>query len=137
MSIPPGSDGKSSLETPPPGDTQVIDLHDPDVSAAIDSANAKEAGRARRRSTPPPLPSGSGGLANEAGSPPGRAPRSTAFYATILLVCLAVGVGGGLIVAMSSRKAPPHSKAAPSASAAPGVITIPVVEVDDDPDSGP
>lgn len=160
MKTPPGkSDGEQGMETPAPGETQVIDLLDPDVSAAIETAKdemeatreAEEAAAAVRRSLPPPLPpevrASHAPSAPPAAPPapglaassvaPAAAPRSTAFYAVVLLVCLVLGVGGGIVVAMSARKAPAPAAGAPSAQAAPGVITIPVVEVDDNPDSGP
>ena len=66
------------------------------------------------------------------------APRSNAFYAVALLVFLAVGIGGGVLVAMRLGKAPAAQAPAPSAAKAQAtVITIPVVEVADDVDGGP
>jgi hypothetical protein len=125
----------------PTGDTQVIDLRDVELVAQAE----------HERSLPPPLPPSI--RASRVPSEPPYAPsvhrdpaprapappRSNAFYGVALLVFLVVGVGGGLIVAMALRKSPPPASAqtaAATAGAQATVITIPTVEVDDDPDGG-
>jgi hypothetical protein len=135
----------SPLETPAPGDTQLIDLDDVELSAADGVSASADSSRA----APPPLPpealapprSSVGAVVRASASvaPPAR---STGFFLGAILVCLVIGVGGGIAVAMSSlRKAPASapasaSSAASSGKAAPGVITIPTVTVDDEPSSG-
>ena len=105
-----------------PGDTQVINLEDVDVSA-IESS---------KRLAPPPLPP-------EAASPsmvpsmppPAPAPkRGAGFYVALLVGFVVIGVAGGIVAAKALRK---PEAATPS----PGVITIPTVEMDDAPDAGP
>ena len=131
---------------PAPGDTQVIDLQDVELLVA-----AQE----QQRSLPPPLPpevrashipsepapaSLPPAAPSPSFAPPSMAPapagRSTAFYLVAVLAFLVVGVGGGLVVAMKMRKPPSAAGSTPSASGQAAVITIPTVEVDDDPDSG-
>lgn len=148
------------MKPPPPkpgtrpaaaGDTQVIDLQDVELLVAQTEQ--------QQRSLPPPLPPEirashvpseppPGSLPPQSSQPPlsnapsfyppsqaPAPPRSTAFYAVALLVFLAVGIGGGVVVGLTFRKAP---SAAPTPTAKPqaAVITIPTVEVDDDPDGG-
>ena len=151
----PSGPKPNDLPIPASGDTQVIDLQDVDLSDLP------------RGTAPPPLPQQfvappSGGEQARVSQPPPASlspltpaspPRTTGFYVMILLACLAVGIGGGVVVAMSLRKGPApagahggqargaqaaseQGAAAPSAhpaettgSAQPGVITIPVVEV--------
>jgi hypothetical protein len=137
---------KSPLETPAPGDTQLIDLSDVELSVATALSAKAETAVESSRAAPPPLPP-------EAFAPPpssvgAAAPaRSTGFFVGAILVCLLIGVGGGIAVAMSSLRKPPASaspaassgKSAPAVSggkSAPAVITIPTVTVDDDPNSG-
>jgi hypothetical protein len=145
---------KSSDRPAATGDTQVIDLRDVELLVAPAE---------HQRSLPPPLPPE---IASHVPSQPPQPPRasepplhalsvhpdpapqapapprsnaSNAFYAVALLVFLVVGVGGGLIVAMALRKSPPPAlaqAAAPTARPQATVITIPTVEVDDDPDGG-
>lgn len=124
------------------GETTTVDLAD--VQLTLENA---------KRGGPPPLPpevaapSSSPSVpppASMGSATPSMAPaapaRSNTFYVVIVLVVLAVGVGAGAVVAMSARK-PAETQAAPAASqgkaAAPGVITIPTVEVVDGPDAGP
>jgi len=148
MKPPPPKD--SNRQAAPVGDTQVIDLKDVELLVA----QAEQS----QRSLPPPLPPEirashvpseppPGSQPPQASQPPlshapsfypsqaPAAPRSTAFYAVALLVFLVVGIGGGVLVAVTLRKAP---SVAPTPSARPqaAVITIPTVEVDDDPDGG-
>ena len=135
---------------PSSGDTQVIDLQDVELLVA----QAEQ-----QRSLPPPLPPEirashvpseppPGSQAPQASQPPlshapsfypasqaPPPPRSTAFYAVALLLFLVVGIGGGVAVAVTFRKAPSVAPA-PTGKPQAAVITIPTVEVDDDPDSG-
>jgi hypothetical protein len=135
------------------GDTQVIDLQDVELLVAAQSEGALQAGE-HQRTLPPPLPpevrashvpSEPPGVSQPPASPsfypqapPPAPPRSTGFYLVALLAFLVVGVGGGVVVAMTLRKAPPAPgrERAPEAKPQAAVITIPVVEVNDDPDSG-
>jgi hypothetical protein len=148
----PKSDRPTGLVPPgAAGDTQVIDLQDVELLVAAQTEAAEQA--EHQRSLPPPLPpeirashvpSEPPQISQPPGSqapsfypqpPAATPPRSTGFYLVALLVFLAVGIGGGLFVAMTLRKAP---SAAPTPSAKPqaAVITIPVVEMNDDPDGG-
>ena len=127
----------SDPQGPAAGDTQVIDLQDVQLLVAQQE---------HQRSLPPPLPPEVRAshvppeppeVHEAAFAPPSEAPapRSTAFYAVALLVFLTIGVGGGVVVAMTLRKAP-SAAPAPSAKPQAAVITIPTVEMDDDPDGG-
>lgn len=124
------------------GETQSIDLKDVELLLAEAT---------RDRSLPPPLPPEVRASHVPSAPPPPIAPmaqqasiapepaagRSTAFYVVALVAFLVVGVGGGLLVAVKLRKAPaPVVVAIPSANPQAAVITIPTVEVDDDPDGG-
>ncbi len=118
---PPSSKPPSSA-----GETQTIDLQDVELLLAEAS---------RERSLPPPLPPEV--RASHVPSAPPPAGRSTAFYVVVLMAFLVVGVGGGLLVAVKLRKPPaPVVVAIPGANPQAAVITIPTVEVDDDPDGG-
>lgn len=79
---------------------------------------------------PPPLPS----LAPPA---PSRGPM---FYVGALVGVLVLSAAVGTVVALSRRRPAPPTAAMPAASgatAAPKVITIGTIEMDDNPDSGP
>ena len=134
------------------GETQSIDLHD------VELLLAEAASGSRERSLPPPLPPEvrASHVPEPPAPPPPVAPsvapvgppqtslapeapagRSTAFYVVALVAFLVVGVGGGLLVAVKLRKpAAPTVTVIPSANPQAAVITIPTVEVDDDPDAG-
>ena len=88
-------------------------------------------------SQPPPAPSASFAPLPP---PPSMAPpapsRGPMFYVGILVGVLVVSAAVGTIVALSRRRAP-VATSAPTASAAPKVITIGTIEMDDNPDSGP
>jgi hypothetical protein len=125
---------KSSLETPAPGDTQLLDLGDVELSVA----EALQAKAESLRAAPPPLPPeafappssvGAGVRASASVAPPAR---STGFFVVAILVCLLIGVGGGIAVAMSSLRKAPASASPPASSgkAAPAAITIPTVTVE-------
>ena len=124
------------------GETQSIDLKDVELLLAEAT---------RDRSLPPPLPPEvrASHVPSEPPPPPppmaqqaslapeAPAGRSTAFYVVALVAFLVVGVGGGLLVAVKLRKpTAPVVVAIPSANPQATVITIPTVEVDDDPDGG-
>lgn len=147
MKPPPPKD--ASRDPAASGDTQVIDLVDVELLVA---AQAEQA--AHQRSLPPPLPPEV--RASHVPSEPSQSappqpplshapsfypsqapspPRSTGFYAVALLLFLVVGIGGGVVVAVIVRRAPSVAPAPPAKPQA-AVITIPTVEVDDDPDSG-
>jgi len=131
------------------GETQVIDLQDIELLVAEQAVQAEEA--AHERSLPPPLPPEvrASHLPSEPPrisqapspsfypQPPAPASRSTGFYVGALLAFFLV-IGGGVFAVMTLRKAPaaPSVAATPSSKPQAAVITIPVVEVDDDPDSG-
>lgn len=102
-----------------PGDTQVINLEDVDVSA-IES----------ERKLPPPLPPEPSTPSMAPSMPPPAPKRATGFYVALLVGFVVVGVVGGIVAAAALRG---KQTAAPS----PGVITIPTVEMDDSPDAGP
>ena len=70
---------------------------------------------------------------------PAAASRSPMFYVGILVGVLVVSAAVGTVVALSRRRPAPAAAAMPSASgaAAPKVITIGTIEMDDNPDSGP
>jgi hypothetical protein len=61
------------------------------------------------------------------------------FYVAVLVGVLVVSGAVGTVVALSRRRGPNATSATTtaSASAAPKVITIGTVEMDDNPDSGP
>jgi hypothetical protein len=129
----PNADGGTSPEplTSPEADdpqAQQVDLDDADVSAEPSQLPPGL----------PPLPLVS--------SPPSMAPpvpaarsRGPMFYVGILVGVLVVSAAVGTLVALSRRHAPTATAtaAAPSVSAAPKVITIRTIEMDDNPDSGP
>jgi hypothetical protein len=152
---PPNPKSPSSHTAPPAaGETQVIDLQDVELLLGqADGLEAEQGGH--ERSLPPPLPPevrasqlpaeparGSQPPLSASHAPsfypvPSHAPsppRSTAFFVGAILAFLAVGVGGGVVFAMT-RKAP-SAAPAPTTKPQTAVITIPTVEVDDDPDSG-
>ena len=141
---PPKPSGRPA--TSAPGDTQVIDLQDVELVMGARQMHAEH-----ERSLPPPLPpevrASHVPMPAQASQPPGpyapsfqpappAPPRSTVFYVVALLVFLLVGVGGGLAVAMTFRKPPSAAPTTPIAHPQAAVITIPTVEVDDDPDGG-
>lgn len=161
----PATTGESTRQSPsaPPmsksgNETQVIDLADVEVLVAQHAAESArqleaeaEAEAARsERSMPPPLPPplpaeelARASLTSVA-APVAAPGRSTTFYVVALLAFLVLGVGGGLVVAMTMRgkepAATPAGTSAPASAAggaanptrAPEVITIPTVEMQDD-----
>jgi hypothetical protein len=72
---------------------------------------------------------------------PPPAKRSAGLNVILIGAFLVVGLGGGIGVAVYLKKTNPQPAASASAAAAasqkPAVITIPTVEMDDVPDSGP
>ena len=59
------------------------------------------------------------------------------FFVGLLVAFLVVGLGVGAVVMLSRGKPPaPATQAAPGASAAPAVITIPVVDMNEESDAG-
>jgi len=132
---------------PAPGDTQVIDLQDVELLVAEHAQQLQE--QEHQRSLPPPLPPEVRASRVPSEPPPASLPpsapspsiapapgRSSAFYLVAVLAFLVVGIGGGLLVAMKMRKPPATAATTPAASGQAAVITIPTVEVDDDPDGG-
>lgn len=115
---------KSSNPPADPQSTQqidVVDLDDVDVSAEPLSSHAPP--KMPPLPALPPLP------------PAAAAPsRSPVFYVGILVGVLVVSAAIGTVVALSRRKAAPTTTSGP---AAPKVITIGTVEMDDNPDAGP
>src|SRR4051812_3943868 len=83
------------------------------------------------RATPPPLPA-SASMPSPSIAPPPPAPKASPARLVIYAV-LAVIVGGGVLVGVMKAIAPkPVVTTAPSASAAaPAVINMPTVELDD------
>ncbi len=133
------------------GATQVIDLADIDVSAALPEE--------LRKLVPPPLPPEEIARASQSMPPPPRhssapqpqvaeASRSTRFYVGVLAACLVAFVLAGVVIARSMRTDAPAPapallvsavSAASAASAKPAparVITISPVEMTDDVDAG-
>lgn len=119
-------------------DAQEVDIGDVEVSAEPSVP---------RRTAPPPLPPSASvpphappaaAYVSQAPSvaPPAPPARSPMFFVGIIFGVLVLAVGAGFVVSRA-RQAPPTVGAAPSASAAPKVITIPVVDMDDVPDAGP
>lgn len=122
--------GDDRPDRPDPEATEMVDLGDADVSAV-----EFESQRSLPTSGPPPLPpslppSLPPEVRASAAPPP---PRSNRFYVVLLVAFLAVGIVGGIAVAMGTRgaKAPDPS---PSASAS--VMTLPTIEMNDDEDAG-
>jgi hypothetical protein len=123
------------------GDAQEVDLNDADVSSESVPAQVS----APLRMTPPPLPPM---LPTTSQAPPttslpphmSMAPepvgRGPIFYIGILLAVLVAGAAAGVVVSMRSRSTPPGASPNASASAAPRVITMPVVDMEDTPDAG-
>ena len=126
------SNGES--RTPPPGDTQVIDLADVDLSVLLPEAE-------QRRVAPPPLPPEE--IARASVMPPSVSPSTapapapagtSGFYVIVLAVCLVSCVAAGLAIARSMGRSSPSPS--PSGSGAARVITISPVEMNDDVDAG-
>jgi hypothetical protein len=133
------------------GDAQEVDVGDVDLSAEP---------AARRMTAPPPLPAFLPGPSAAAAAPaapaavagqtarsqppptalgvvtPPSPQRGPLFFVGLIVAFLVVGLGVGAAVMLSRSKPPAASQAAPSASRAPAVITIPVVDMDDEPDAG-
>ena len=99
----------------------IVDLDDFDISAEPVSSRVPP--------KMPPLPA----MPPSPSLPPAAPSRSPMFYVGILVGVLVVSAAIGTVVALSRRKAAPTT----SGAAAPKVITIGTVEMDDNPDSGP
>ena len=138
--------------------TETVDLGDADVSA-VDLPPSNPLQPAHERSVPPPLPPevrASSPPMHELGRPPSNAPpppiayvsvappppRSNRFYVMIVVAVLAIGIVGGIAVAMGTRgdKKPTVTVvqgAAPTAPKATGsVMTLPTIEMNDDEGDG-
>lgn len=135
-----------------PGDAQEVDISDVDLSAAPEPPVVSR--------VPPPLPP-MASMQPQAPSPPqvtsqapqgpslppthSQAPappapgRGPLFYIGMVVAVLVVTIGGTAVAL--SRRRPPAVAQAPNPSGAaqkaPNVITIGVVEVNDEPDAGP
>lgn len=109
-----------------PGDTQVINLEDVDVSA-VESERKLPPPLPPEVSSPslPPTPSMAPSM-----PPPPPKPR-TGLYVGLLVGFVVVGVGIGIAAAVALKTKPQAT--APSS----GVITIPTIEMDDSADAGP
>jgi hypothetical protein len=110
-------------------ETQVVDLEDV-VLTDLPLPSEPELSRA----VPPPLPPVSPSL-----PPPAPVGRSKTFYVALFLAVGVVGGAVGLGMAMSLREPPPEPSASPvsslpsAAEPPPAVITIPAVEIGDEP----
>lgn len=146
-------------DRPDPDGTEMVDLGDADVSAVDIPPSSR--GALHERSLPPPLPAevrASSPPMNELARAPSNAPpppiarvsvvpsaaaRSNRFYLMIVVAVLAIGIIGGIAVAMGTRgeKKPTVTVvpgAAPTASAAGAgsVMTLPTIDMNDDEDGG-
>jgi hypothetical protein len=133
----PNADGSTSpdqaeAEADDP-QAQQVDLDDADVSA--------EPSQLPPGLPPLPLFSSPPSPSMAPPLPPPTPSRGATFYVGALVGVLVVSAAVGTLVALSRRGvAKPTETAratAPSASAAPKVITIRTIEMDDNPDSGP
>ena len=117
---------------------QQIDLDDADVSAELASDPRLPPGAPALPAMPPLPPSVSAPPAGASVAPPPPS-RSPMFYVGVLAGVLVLSAAVGTAVALSRRRAPAPVVTAPgvAATAAPKVITIGTVEMDDNPDGGP
>jgi len=118
----------------------LVDLDDADVSAEP-VASELPPGVPPLPAIPPlpPMPPPPGGPASIAPAAPPAASRSPMFYVGVLVGVLVLSAAVGTVLALSRRRAAGATAAVPTASAAaaPKVITIGTIEMDDNPDSGP
>ena len=118
----------------------LVDLDDVDLSAEPVASGAPPKLPPLPAMPPlPPAPPPAAAPSSIAPPAPAAASRSPMFYVGILVGVLVVSAAVGTVVALSRRRPAPAAAAMPSASgaAAPKVITIGTIEMDDNPDSGP
>jgi hypothetical protein len=138
-----GTDGTSPVEAEAEDpQAQQIDLDDVDISAEPVASKLPPG-----QPPLPPMPQAPPGappasfapVAPPASIAPPAPSRGPMFYVAVLVGVLVVSGAVGTVVALSRRRGPNATSATTtaSASAAPKVITIGTVEMDDNPDSGP